>query len=123
MVGLRGSGRHPLSYLEPREPESEAEEDSMATSSEEGQAVGGVVTDNSLDYQAKKAWIQNASFRELGEIYTAEGRSGLRAKQHIQKLEEHWWDEQGRRSNESNERTYQSMEIHCPFLDSSRLRF
>ena len=65
MVGLRGSGRHPLSYLEPREPESEAEEDSMATSSEEGQAVGGVVTNNSLDYQAKKAWIQNASFREM----------------------------------------------------------
>ena len=61
----------PVNYLQPREPESEAEEDSMATSSEESRAVGGVVTDNSLDYQAKKAWIQSAGFRELGELYTA----------------------------------------------------
>ena len=93
----------------------------MATSSEESQTVGGKVIDNSLDYQAKKAWIQNAGFRQLGELYTAEGRSGLRTKQH--RLEERWWSEQGKGSAGNNSRTYQSMEIHYPFLDSANLGF
>lgn len=81
-----------MEYLQPRKPESEADEDdSVATTgSAQEKTVSGVLGESSMNYDAKKAWIMNASFRELGDLYTPAGRSGLRAKRHLQALEVKW---------------------------------
>ena len=115
----------PMEYLEPREPESEADEDASMTAREQSErrTVDGVTHDRSMTYDAKKAWIMNVTFQELGDLSSPAGRSGLRAKRHLQALEARWWDNQGGTRNIEDPRIFKAMEKRYPFLDSPALTF
>ena len=94
----------PMEHLEPREPESEAEENASMTARErsEKRTVDGMIHDRSMTYDAKKACILSFTFQELGVLNSPTGRSGMRAKKHLQTLEARWWDNQeGRRNIET----------------------
>ena len=114
-----------MEFLEPREPESEADEDESMQVGEpsEERTIVGALNSRSMTYDAKKAWILNATFRELGDLNSPAGRSGMRAKKHLQTLEARWWDNQEGRRNIENPGIFKEMEKHYPFLDSPALNF
>ena len=115
----------PMEYLEPREPESEAEEDASMNARErsEKRTVDGVMHDRSMTYDAKKACILSFTFQELGDLNSPAGRSGMRAKKHLQALEARWWDNQEGKRNVEDPKIFKEMEKHSPFLDSPSLNF
>ena len=115
----------PMEYLEPREPESEVDEDDGVTAREQSErrTIEGVMHDRPMTYDAKKAWTMNLTFQELGDLNAPAGRSGMRAKKHLQALETRWWDNQEGKRNIENPKIFSEMEKHYPFLDSPCLRF
>ena len=106
-----------MEFLEPREPESEADEDESMQVGEpsEERTIVGALNSRSMTYDAKKAWILNATFRELGDLNSPAGRSGLRAKRHLQSLEVRWWGNQIGKRNVEDPRVFMKMEKHFPF--------
>ena len=123
----------PVAYLQPREPESEQEDEVEPLRAAEGdapQGLGAVEADVAMtaeeDEKATAEWIVKASYRELGELDKPHGRPCLRAKQYVRDIEKKY--EQTVRNEDEEEKEEveemaERLDVHFPFLDSPARKF
>ena len=121
----------PLRFVEAREPESEDEvpgrEAEVSEAPQEQEWADEdlptpEVKDPSIN-QATKAWLTREELLELRNFDTACARSGLRAKQHILKLQDAWQKADREGDHERKLEIYAMMDKHYPFMDSEDLPF
>ena len=121
----------PLRFVEAREPESEDEAPGTAMEVSEApqepewadeDLPTPEVKDPSIN-QATKAWLTREELLELRNFDTACARSGLRAKQHILKLQDAWQKADHEGDHERKLEIYAMMDKHYPFMDSEDLPF
>ena len=98
-------------YLEVREPESDPEDE---TTRETRRAEKKRKHDEEIER------IKRLKIDDLGDLDLPEGRSGLRAKEHMNQLHDHWVVAD--RAGDAAGRV-RKMEVHQKFLDSAALRF
>ena len=124
----------PLRFIEPREPESEgdvemtdAPEAPQEAIPEEAVLSEGTQTPESRDdptiSQATKGWISGLEFRRLTTFDKPAARSCLRAKQHLMRCEQAWWDANQNNDHERKYEVYGEMDKHYEFLDCEDLPF
>ena len=123
----------PVEYLESREPESEKEEEESHPPVPEDPRVEGtsqsshevVMMDapmeDPVEGERTRNWIKSAGYRDLGDLDRYDGRSCMRAKQHIALLEKQYLE--AVRKGETTEGLNEKIAFHADILDSSALRF
>ncbi|CAK9007516.1 unnamed protein product [Durusdinium trenchii] len=116
----------PARFIEAREPESEAPAVSMEVTEQPGEVEWAEedlpvpvsrIEDPTIG-QATSSWITKDEFNALAEFDGPEARSGLRAKQHMLKLQDEWTRADREGNHERKLEIYTMMDVRYPFMDS-----
>ena len=108
----------PMEYLQPREPESDPEdEEERAERHAEHQA------ERKRKHEERIEEINRMKMEDFGDLDKAEGRSGLRAKEHMEQLHRQWQAADQAGDAAGRMAVYRKMEIHQQFLDGPAMQF
>ena len=104
----------PMEYLQRREPESDPEDNDVEQARQ---------AERKRQRDEKIEEIKKMRMEDLGDLDLPEGRSGLRAKEHMEQLHQEWL--RADRAGDAAGRllVHKKMERHQGFLDSPMLRF
>ena len=104
----------PMEYLQRREPESDPEDNDVRETRQ---------AERKRKHEERIEEIKRMKMEDLGDLDLPEGRSGLRAKEHMEQLHQEWL--RADRAGDAAGRllVHKKMERHQGFLDSPMLRF
>ena len=101
-------------YLEMREPESDPEDETVRDARR---------AEKKRKHDEEIERIKRLKMEDLGDLDLPEGRSGLRAKEHMNQLHDHWVVADRAGDAAGRVLVYRKMEVHQKFLDSAALKF
>ena len=104
----------PMEYLQRQEPESDSEDNDVRETRQ---------AERKREHEEKIEEIKRMRMDDLGDLDLPEGRSGLRAKEHMEQLHREW--QRADRAGDAAGRLlfYKKMEKHYEYVDSAALKF